>query len=182
PIRRTAARPLRRPGCNRRDSEVARALHASAIARHAGLFAMHTATATATTTARTRAGDGSSDRFRPSITVGRTPRCEAATGNQCQRSEAALAKHARIRGRARLRVNQAQFEEPSFRPPLARERVEHRPDGLVCITLKRAFADGTVAIEMDPLSLLCRLAATVPQALGHGHRAREHRSLPRRPR
>ena len=30
------------------------------------------------------------------------------------------------------------------------------------ITLKRAYADGTVAVDMDPLSLLCRLATSVP--------------------
>jgi hypothetical protein len=30
------------------------------------------------------------------------------------------------------------------------------------LTLKRAYADGTVAVEMDPLSLLCRLATSVP--------------------
>jgi hypothetical protein len=33
------------------------------------------------------------------------------------------------------------------------------PDGLVRIALKRPFSDGTVAVDMDPLSLLCRLAA-----------------------
>jgi hypothetical protein len=47
-------------------------------------------------------------------------------------------------------------------PPLAQDRLEHRPGGLVRITLKRAYADGTVAVGMDPLSLLCRLAASVP--------------------
>ncbi|XYH95025.1 transposase [Sorangium sp. So ce1128] len=36
------------------------------------------------------------------------------------------------------------------------------PIGLVRLSLKRAFADGTVAASMDPLSLLCRLAASVP--------------------
>ena len=30
------------------------------------------------------------------------------------------------------------------------------------IALKRPFSDGTVAIDLDPLSLLCRLAASVP--------------------
>src|SRR5262249_17831834 len=30
-----------------------------------------------------------------------------------------------------------------------------RPDGLVRIALKRAYADGTVAVDMDPLSLRC---------------------------
>ncbi len=47
-------------------------------------------------------------------------------------------------------------------PPIAQERVEHRPDGLVRITLKKAYRDGTVAVDMDPLSLLCRLASAKP--------------------
>jgi hypothetical protein len=33
-----------------------------------------------------------------------------------------------------------------LRPPIAQERLELRPDGLVRIILKRAYADGTVAI------------------------------------
>jgi Putative transposase len=49
-----------------------------------------------------------------------------------------------------------------LRPPVAQERVDLRPDGLVRMTLKKAYADGTVAVDMDPLSLLCRLAASVP--------------------
>jgi hypothetical protein len=48
-----------------------------------------------------------------------------------------------------------------LRPPIAQERVERRPDGLVRIALKKAYADGTVALDMDPLSLLCRLATSV---------------------
>jgi hypothetical protein len=54
-----------------------------------------------------------------------------------------------------------------LRPPIAQERVELRPDGLVRISLKRAYADGTVAVDMDPLSLLCRLAASVPPPRFH---------------
>lgn len=42
-----------------------------------------------------------------------------------------------------------------LRPPLAQERLEQRPDGLVRIILKKAYRDGTVAVDMDPLSLLC---------------------------
>ncbi len=42
---------------------------------------------------------------------------------------------------------------------LAQERVTTGPDGLV---LKHSFGDVTVAIELDPLALLCRLAASVP--------------------
>jgi len=54
-----------------------------------------------------------------------------------------------------------------LRPPIAQERLEQRPDGLVRITLKRAYADGTVAVDMDPVSLLCRLAASVPPPRFH---------------
>ncbi|WP_437727061.1 transposase [Sorangium sp. So ce861] len=35
------------------------------------------------------------------------------------------------------------------------------------LSLRRAFADGTVAVDMDPLSLLCRLAASVPPPRFH---------------
>lgn len=38
------------------------------------------------------------------------------------------------------------------RPPIVQERVVRGPDGLVRIALKRAFSDGTTAIDMDPLS------------------------------
>ncbi len=49
-----------------------------------------------------------------------------------------------------------------LRPPLAQDRVALRDEGLVRITLKRPFNDGTFAIDLDPLSLLSRLAASVP--------------------
>jgi hypothetical protein len=54
-----------------------------------------------------------------------------------------------------------------LRPPVAQERVHLRPDGLVRITLKKAYADGTVAVDMDPLSLLSRLATSVPPPRFH---------------
>ena len=54
-----------------------------------------------------------------------------------------------------------------LRPPIAQDKVEARPDGLVRIVLKRAYADGTVAVDLDPLSLLCRLAASVPPPRHH---------------
>ena len=54
-----------------------------------------------------------------------------------------------------------------LRPPLAQDRLEVRPDGLVRIALKRAYSDGTVAVDMDPLSLLCRLATSVPPPRFH---------------
>jgi hypothetical protein len=45
-----------------------------------------------------------------------------------------------------------------LRPPVAQDKIEHRPDGLVRIVPKKPYADGTVAVDMDPLSLLSRLA------------------------
>jgi hypothetical protein len=40
-----------------------------------------------------------------------------------------------------------------LRPPIAQERVAMQQDGLVRLSLKRAFADGTAVVDMDPLSL-----------------------------
>jgi hypothetical protein len=54
-----------------------------------------------------------------------------------------------------------------LRPPVAQERITQKEDGLVRITLKRPFGDGTVAVDMDPLSLLCRLAMSVPPPRFH---------------
>ena len=54
-----------------------------------------------------------------------------------------------------------------LRPPIAQNKVEHRRDGLVRIILKKPFADGTAAVDMDPLSLLCRLATSVPPPRHH---------------
>jgi hypothetical protein len=54
-----------------------------------------------------------------------------------------------------------------LRPPLAEQHVKKLPNGLVRVDLKRAFSDGTVAIDLDPLSLLCRLAAAVPPPRAH---------------
>ncbi len=50
---------------------------------------------------------------------------------------------------------------------IALERVEQRHDGLVRITLKEAYADGTIAVDMDPLSLLCRLATSASTTTPH---------------
>jgi hypothetical protein len=41
------------------------------------------------------------------------------------------------------------------------------PDDLVRIQLKRPFRDGTYAVDLDPLSLLSRLAAAVPPPRQH---------------
>lgn len=54
-----------------------------------------------------------------------------------------------------------------LRPPIAQGRLLQRPYGLVRIILKKAYSDGTVAVDMDPLSLLCRLATSVPPPRFH---------------
>ena len=55
----------------------------------------------------------------------------------------------------------------ALRPPLAQERLTRAGDDLVRIALKRPFSDGTVAVDLDPLSLLCRLVTTVPPPRFH---------------
>jgi hypothetical protein len=54
-----------------------------------------------------------------------------------------------------------------LRPPIAQDEIEPGQDDLVRILLERPFPDGTIAVEMDPLSLLCRLAASVPPPRHH---------------
>ena len=54
-----------------------------------------------------------------------------------------------------------------LRPAIAQERLTLLSDQLVRIELRRPFRDGTVAIDLDPLSLLCRLAASVPPPKVH---------------
>ncbi|MBO84243.1 MAG: hypothetical protein CL927_02700, partial [Deltaproteobacteria bacterium] len=48
------------------------------------------------------------------------------------------------------------------RPPLAKERVEALPGGRVRIGLKRAWSDGTTALELSRLELVG--AAAIPIA------------------
>jgi hypothetical protein len=54
-----------------------------------------------------------------------------------------------------------------LRPPIADEHLGLLPDDLVRIQLKRPFRDGTYAVDLDPLSLLSRLAAAVPPPRQH---------------
>ncbi|WP_437581878.1 transposase [Sorangium sp. So ce887] len=94
----------------------------------------------------------------PSALAYDKPLCAALDGFTLHAATRAGAHHAAAR-EALLRY--------VLRPPIANERVEPQQDGLVRLSLKRAFADGTVAVDMDPLSLLCRLAASVPPPRFH---------------
>jgi hypothetical protein len=72
-----------------------------------------------------------------------------------------LELHAATRAGALDRAGREALLRYVLRPPVAQERVEQRPDGLVRITLKKAYTDGTLAVDKDPLSLQCRLATSV---------------------
>jgi Putative transposase len=48
-----------------------------------------------------------------------------------------------------------------LRPPIAQEHVTLTAAGLVAVKLKKPFRDGTVSVEMHPLALISRLAASV---------------------
>jgi len=52
-----------------------------------------------------------------------------------------------------------------LRPPIGQEHLELLGNDLVRIHLRRPFRDRTVAIDLDPLSVLCRLATAVPPPL-----------------
>jgi hypothetical protein len=75
-------------------------------------------------------------------------RCEVLTTPEDVRGREALVRYA-------------------LRPPLAQERLHIVSDDLVRIELRRPFRDGTLAVDLDPLSLLCRLAAAVPPPRSH---------------
>jgi hypothetical protein len=70
--------------------------------------------------------------------------------------------HAATRAGALDAVGRETLCKYVLRPAVAQERITRGPDGLVRIALKRPFSDGTVAVDLDPLSLLSRLAASVP--------------------
>ena len=76
--------------------------------------------------------------------------------------EAGFSLHAAIRTGAADEQGRQALLKYILRPPLATERLLPGPDGGVRIALKKPFNDSTVAIDLDPLSLLCRLVALVP--------------------
>jgi hypothetical protein len=75
--------------------------------------------------------------------------------------------HAATRAGALDREGREALLRYVLRPPLAQDRVLQLEDGLVRIELKKPYADGTVAVDMDPLSLLSRLATSVPPPRYH---------------
>ena len=92
------------------------------------------------------------------------PRCASCDG---------YSVHAGVRIGARNRKGLERLCRYIARPPLAKSRLETRPDGTVLIRLKHPWADGTTAIHLTHLELMERLAALVPpphknQVIYHG--------------
>jgi Putative transposase len=85
----------------------------------------------------------------------------AITGPLCATDSGFTLHAATVARRDDLRGQEALLRYV-LRPALAQSRLQMLDNGLCRITLKRAFSDGTFAIDLDPLSLLCRLAAAVP--------------------
>lgn len=83
-----------------------------------------------------------------------------STGPLCA-SELGFSLHAATTAAAEDRRAREALVRYVLRPPIAQDRLELLPDDLVRIRLRRPFADGTTAIDLDPLSLLCRLCAAI---------------------
>jgi len=75
--------------------------------------------------------------------------------------------HAATRAGARDERGREALLKYVLRPPIAQERLTPGPEGLVRIALKKPFSDGTYAVDLDPLSLLTRLCASVPPPRFH---------------
>ncbi len=80
--------------------------------------------------------------------------------------------HARTRIPAPRRGDLEVVARYILRPALAQDAVRWREDGLVEVSLGRAWSDGTTHIELEPLALLVRLAAA--RARPRSHQVRYH--------
>src|SRR5450631_1210330 len=81
--------------------------------------------------------------------------------------EAGFSLHAATRAGAADEQGREALLKYILRPPLSTERLLPGPEGLVRIALKKPFSDGTVAVDLDTLSLLCRVVALVPAPRFH---------------
>jgi Putative transposase len=89
----------------------------------------------------------------------------AATGPKVVRplcvEDGGFSLHAAARTGAEDDVRRSNLFNCVLRPPIAQEHVTLTADSLVAIQLKKPFRDSPVSVEMDPLSLVSRLAASV---------------------
>ena len=104
-------------------------------------------------------------RQRPPLTLHRSPGMEVNAPLSV--AELGFSLHAATYAAADDPSGREALVRYALRPPLSQERLQPLPNGLVRIQLKRPFRDGTVAVDLDPLSLMCRLAALVPPPRCH---------------
>jgi hypothetical protein len=104
-------------------------------------------------------------RQRPPLTLRGQPGVEVTVPLSV--AELGFSLHAATQARANDVSGREALLRYALRPPLSQERLKLLPDGVVRIALKRPFSDGTVAVDLDPLSLLCRLAVLVPPPRCH---------------
>src|SRR5439155_23177107 len=74
-----------------------------------------------------------------------------------------FALHANLGGGADDRSGVEPLSPYVLRPPVAQERLALTPDGLVLVTLKSEWHDGTTHLLFTPVELLEKLAALTPR-------------------
>src|SRR2546430_4904237 len=74
-----------------------------------------------------------------------------------------LAPRRSTRGAGAARGGAAPVGGCAGRPPVAQERLSLTPDGLVVVTLKAEWHDGTTHLLFTPVELLEKLAALTPR-------------------
>lgn len=108
---------------------------------------------------------GPERRARPPLALGGVPGVELSAPLSV--SELGFSLHAATTVRAGDAAGREALCKYVLRPAIAQERVQLLDDGLVRLVLRKPFKDGTAAIDLDPLSVLCRLAASVPPPRMH---------------
>jgi hypothetical protein len=132
--------------------------------------------------------------LQPQVRLGPLERRPLAYGKPLCASQDGFSLHAATRAGALDLAGREALLRYVLRPPLAQDKIEPQTgsgagmnpspvpwgprrnsssapkpptDGLIRIVLKKPYADGTVAVDLDPLSLLARLAACVPLPRHH---------------
>jgi hypothetical protein len=106
-------------------------------------------------------------RCRPPVRLARTDSAGPTPMGALVVPELGFNLHAASVAAAEDQAARARLVRYVLRPPLAKERLTLLPDNRVRLSLKRPFSDGSYALEMDVLSLLARLAASVPPPRTH---------------
>ncbi len=88
---------------------------------------------------------------------------EAVTGRRCA-NLAGFSLHANVAVAASERRGLERFCRYTGRGPLATERLSQRSDDRLAYRLKRSWSKGTTHIILDPLQLIEKLTALVPQS------------------